>query len=635
MRVDSHPACALRTAALFVSLAGVVAAQGADNCGSAQPISGTGTFAVNNIGANTDGPSACGSFGRDVWFAWTAPATDDFTFSTCPQASYDTTLAAYSGSCGSLNEIACNDDACNLQSQVSISAMQGTSYLIRVGGFSGASGTATMEVALGGGGSSGCTNPAVGPDVIVGVIPSVRNWGAVGGMGAYSLGTTSCNVGDEELLWISQSTDHPVIGQNIYRMENGRFEQIGMSWLKHGFVALQGTACCSCTPAANGSRLGVGCSDPYGAGLNGSQTGLGPRSEVNPFTGAFSYPYMDQGQSGDTVYKRIQVPNADVSAALHPSAQYFGEAQYITPDDAAAGNGFNNVAWVNLNRSAGSGGFSNLNVSGATNREEAAIYAWQANDPTVKIEEINVPSEGQFIAGSNVIDNGDGTWSYEYAIFNNNSDFSGQSFTMPVGSNVTVTGAGMSFPSYHSGEPYTNVAWTATVNAGSVTWATEPHMMNADANALRWGTTYSFWFTATTAPEVKAASLGLFKPGNPGAQTVALDGPMDADGGSVVITNYCTANPNSTGQTSKILASNVNMTARTMELEAYDLPQNAFGFFVTSLDEAFIPNAGGSAGNLCIGANTGRGVGGGIFSWATVPHMMNADANALRWGTTY
>ena len=209
-----------------------------------------------------------------------------------------------------------------------------------------------------------CANPAPGPDVIVGDIPNISNYGSTSGMAAYALGTTSCNVGDTELLWIASTPNHPVIGQNIYRLENGRFEQVGMSWLKHGFTALQQNACCPCSSSGTGTRLGVGCSDPYSSGLNGSQSGLGPRWQVDAFTGAFSYPFAQQGQTGNSIFKRIQVPADDIRASLHPTARYFGEAQYITPDDAAAGNGFNNVSWTGLNR--GSVG-TNLSIAGATN----------------------------------------------------------------------------------------------------------------------------------------------------------------------------------------------------------------------------------------------------------------------------
>ncbi len=464
--------------------------------------------------------------------------------------------------------------------------------------------------------AQGCSNPVSGPDVIVGSIPNASTFGTVGNMSAYSLGTTSCNVGDQELLWIAGNNQHPVIGQNIYRMENGRFEQVGLGWLKHGFTALQQNLCCSCNSSGTGTRLGVGCSDPYGSGLNGSQSGLGPRSQVNAFTGAFPYPFQAQGQSGDRVYKRIQVPTDDVNPTLHPNAQYFGEAQYVAPDDSAAGNGFNSVSYVPLNRSnSTTQGAYRLNpVGGATVRELCAIRGWEAADSRVVAQDIFVPGEGMFVAGSNVIDNGDGTWQYEYAIFNNNSDLSGQSFTVPFGMGTIAANVGMSFPMYHSGEPYTNLPWTATVTPTGVTWSTDTYAQDQNANALRWGTTYSFWFTSDAPPITANVTLGLFKPGGPGDQTAALQVPGDGLGNSIFAQNYCMANANSTGGTGVTSVDNVDLMARSMDLTASGLPTNAFGFFITSTTQAFVMNPGGSAGNLCLGGSIGRGVGGGVQS---------------------
>src|SRR4051812_36495657 len=183
-----------------------------------------------------------------------------------------------------------------------------------------------------------------GPDVIVGQLTDAYNWGAVGDVGGYSLGTLACNIGNEVVLWEPLNSDHPAIVQNVYRLRNGRFEQIGMSWAKHGFFAETDNFCCTCQDPHNGARLGIGCSDVYSGHLNGNQagfngqSGLGPRSQINPSTGMFPFPYQSQGQSGDAIYKRIQIHQNDLDPALNPGAQYFGEGQYIAADDAAAHN---------------------------------------------------------------------------------------------------------------------------------------------------------------------------------------------------------------------------------------------------------------------------------------------------------
>ena len=108
------------------------------------------------------------------------------------------------------------------------------------------------------------------------------------------------SVQDNALMWIDSNDavagkTHPVISQNLYKLSGGRFTQIGQAWLKHGFCALQGTVCSPCSPGGSCPALYPGCSDPYDAGLNGQQSGLGPKSEVNAFTGFFPYPWMNNG----------------------------------------------------------------------------------------------------------------------------------------------------------------------------------------------------------------------------------------------------------------------------------------------------------------------------------------------------
>ncbi len=49
-------------------------------------------------------------------------------------------------------------------------------------------------------------------------------------------------------------------------------------------------------------------------------------------------------------------------------------------------------------------------------------------------------------------------------------------------------------------------------------------------------------------------------------------------------------------------------------LLANQLPTQSAGFFLCSQTQGFIPNPGGSAGNICLGGNIGRVVGGQILN---------------------
>src|SRR5262245_31953565 len=150
----------------------------------------------------------------------------------------------------------------------------------------GGTGTGTVEPgeecddgAAGGNGTNGsansccttsCTLSSKIPDLYVGDLPDTTVY-RLGSMHAFAIGTTSCTVAGTDHCWVkwfSSIAEHPIIGQNMFRLKNGRFEQVGQAWLKHGFTALQGSVCNpTCTQAPNGSHLGVGCSDPYTATL--------------------------------------------------------------------------------------------------------------------------------------------------------------------------------------------------------------------------------------------------------------------------------------------------------------------------------------------------------------------------------
>ena len=387
-----------------------------------------------------------------------------------------------------------------------------------------------------------CT-PGTGPDVIVGDLSGWAKWGTLNNISAYSFGTVSCNLGDEVLPWIAANNQHPVIAQNAYRLKDGRFEQIGMAWVKHGWGALTDNVCCICINPNNFEALGIGCSDPYDAGLNGDQNGfpngggtvagLGPRSEINASSGVFAFPYGTQGVSGNVLYKRLQIKVTDLDPALNAGALYFAEAHYITPHDAQSGNGNNNASYRRFTVGSMSSGSYTLSFGGsfATEREKPAIQAWQDHDPDVVLQTVDVPDDGRYIIGYKVSRNARGAWTYEYALYNMNSHRSARSFAVPAPGGINISNIGFHDVDYHSGELFDFTDWAVQNAAGSgiLKWTGDAFEVKPNANALRWGTLYNCRFEADAPPGLVNATLGLFKPGNAGSptsMTVPVLGPV-------------------------------------------------------------------------------------------------------------
>lgn len=387
------------------------------------------------------------------------------------------------------------------------------------------------------GGDNGGIAGAIGPDVIVGGLTDIVKYGTVNGVSAYAVGTTSCNIGDQVLSWYDSGVNdslHPVIAQNLYRLKGGRFEQVGQSWLKHGWCAVDGNLCGQCQSDGGCDLLGVGCSDPYGGTLNGTQSDLGPRSQVNPSTGVFPFPFSAAPAQG-TIGRRLQVKIDDVNPSLNPNSLYFVEGHYVHPEDAAAGNDNNNASYRRAVVGSMSSGSYTITGNGATIQQSPAIYAWKNNglgagipDPDITIVTVDVPGDGRFLVGSKVTQIDANTWRYEYAIQNLNSDAAGQAFSIPGSCGLEVTNQDFHAPFSHSGEPYANDAWSTTTSSSAIAWATTPYAQNQNANALRWGTLYNFGFTANVPPTAGQGTISLFKPVATTSVNVALPVPSAA-----------------------------------------------------------------------------------------------------------
>ncbi|MEM6672272.1 MAG: hypothetical protein AAF726_05480 [Planctomycetota bacterium] len=164
------------------------------------------------------------------------------------------------------------------------------------------------------------------------------------------------------------------------------------------------------------------------------------------------------------------------------------------------------------------------------------------------------------------------------------------------------------------------VAGVSSLSAGL---AFRPDLMTP----LVQGTVIAQWDDGSTliaeGAMARRVDLGLYPPSNVCSSSF-WDAAGDGDlivanslayavaGGAGIGSNYCAANPNSTGSTASMSAAgSANVVDNDVTLTASSLPLNTFGFFLTSLDQGFVSNPAGSQGNLCLAGSIGRYVAAG------------------------
>src|SRR5205823_3328891 len=93
-----------------------------------------------------------------------------------------------------------------------------------------------------------------------------------------------------------------------------------------------------------GDHLGSGCSDAYGAGLNGAQDLIGSRAWVNPFTGFFAQNPNPNDHSGhvhapaDPTAHRILVDVNDLNTSLEQPASMACTGAIVNEGEPDPGN---------------------------------------------------------------------------------------------------------------------------------------------------------------------------------------------------------------------------------------------------------------------------------------------------------
>ncbi len=126
---------------------------GNNSCATAVVIPTTGVCVTgnNNTATSTgDGTASCFTVENGVWFRFTAPASGIVDITTSDAATnFDTQLTLYSGTCGALTELACDDQSGALPNSALIHyecLTPGQTYYVMLDGFAGDIGTFCIKL---------------------------------------------------------------------------------------------------------------------------------------------------------------------------------------------------------------------------------------------------------------------------------------------------------------------------------------------------------------------------------------------------------------------------------------------------------------------------------------------------------
>jgi len=342
------------------------------------------------------------------------------------------------------------------------------------------------------------------------------------------------NVGSADVPWWEQFTppqppygndQHPFLVWNLYRLDgDGRFEQIGVSGVKHAFFTVN-TGC----PCPGGNILWTECEDTYSAGNNDLGTFLAPRGEIVPADALWGRcdslfdPDCDAVQEGSTTDpfdNRLRLMEQDLDPSANPDARYFVEAWYVVRDDV---NIFNTMGWREVTPTWNGATWA-FPVAGDFS-EGPALDAWvNPAAPAMGQDSTLLQTvDGSVRVSVTVTDLQDGTWRYDYAVMNH--DFMR---AVAVGSEpdlelLTNTGinavevplaeaAQVSDVDSARADRTRGQAWPGVIQARTVRWE------NPGDTPLEWGTAFRFSLvvdrppgpvTFRLYPEAAGAPLGV------------------------------------------------------------------------------------------------------------------------------
>jgi hypothetical protein len=340
---------------------------------------------------------------------------------------------------------------------------------------------------------------------------------------------------------------HPYLVWNIYRFESdGRITQVGKSGVKHAFVSTNTDPSGfpnSCEDCNGGNVLGIFCTDTYGVGNNDSQSDLGPRSELIPAKGIWGrcqsiYDLDCNGTANSPSYttfeNRMLVRESSIDPALNPGDTWMSESWYIVRDDV---NIYNTMATRPFSASWNSTQWAPSN--GSPFRLGPAIDRWFDAAPVgqQKLMTEIADKNGHTKVAVRVLDLGNGTYRYDYAVMN--LDFTREETTGAEPNLRVVSNRGFDSFSLALGDVAVSALefadadidaandWIGTVSGtpSVATWA----VPSANTNTLDWSTLYRFSLISAEPPVNGTATLHIATAGDPAAYTAATLVPEPSD----------------------------------------------------------------------------------------------------------
>lgn len=251
--------------------------------------------------------------------------------------------------------------------------------------------------------------PQGGTEIDVGLIGigTVAYQGTESGTGMVKAAPSATlkNFSEGDVPWIAKFSSlgayphtpedqHPFLVWNMYRISDGRIEQLAESGVKHAFTTLNFSCSLSCG-YINGSILAPGCEDVYSSGTNDSNSNQGPREDIEASQGLFlsTCSFFDPGCNGTQTNNSSSFENRLIvheSELDTPDADYFFDSWYVIQYDTDI---WNSMGYHPINPAPSGGGWS---FNPGTFSVGTPIENWvseNATDPMEAHEVITVPSE--------------------------------------------------------------------------------------------------------------------------------------------------------------------------------------------------------------------------------------------------